>query len=135
MIFVSIEDKSCPLSQYVLCNHCCVFVTILQVVFACALVCALAKPDYVVSPHGFSYSSASIHPYAYAPYTYAAYAATPYVAAAPSAVAVAPVNVATSYHAQDVVGQASYGHADAFQAHHAVQVCSSCFLSQLNLHS
>nr|P82120.1 RecName: Full=Cuticle protein 7; AltName: Full=BcNCP15.0 [Blaberus craniifer] len=72
--------------------------------------------DHIVSPHGFSYTSASLSPYVYAPYTYAA---SPYIN--PASVAVAPVNVATSYHAQDVIGQASYGHVDAYQAHHAVQ--------------
>ncbi|PSN52410.1 Cuticle protein 7 [Blattella germanica] len=93
------------------------------VIIACTVACALARPDYIVqSPHGFSYSSSSLYPYAYtAPYTYAAYAAHPVVASAPAAVAVAPVSVATAYHAQDTIGQASYGHTDPYQAHHAVQ--------------
>jgi len=34
----------------------------------------------------------------------------------------APVSLRTQYHAQDVLGQASYGHAEPFQTHNAVQV-------------
>ncbi|XP_069688009.1 cuticle protein 7-like [Periplaneta americana] len=82
------------------------------VVVVAALACALAEPDYVVSPYGFSYSSAVNH-YA-SPYAYSVYAA-PHLAYG------APVSVATAYHAQDAIGQASYGHVQPHQAHHAVQ--------------
>jgi hypothetical protein len=34
----------------------------------------------------------------------------------------APVSVRTQYHAQDVLGQASYGHAEPLQTHNAIQV-------------
>ncbi|KAF2885382.1 hypothetical protein ILUMI_20780, partial [Ignelater luminosus] len=48
--------------------------------------------------------------------------AAPVAYAAPVAAAIAaPVIEKTQYHAQDVLGQASYGHTEAFQHHHAVQ--------------
>ncbi|XP_059484252.1 cuticle protein 19.8-like [Neocloeon triangulifer] len=60
--------------------------------------------------------------YAYSAPAYAAYAAAPAVttyAAAP--VAVAPVATKTQYHAQDELGQASYGYAHPGQVHNAVR--------------
>lgn len=114
-----------------------------------ALACAVAKPQILAPwaiPNGYAYSAAAPwasplgHPLAYsaahwagAPLAYSGYSAAaplaysapaPLAYSAPVAVAAAPVATATKtqYHAQDELGQASYGHSEPTQTHHAVQV-------------
>ncbi|XP_034243678.1 cuticle protein 19.8-like [Thrips palmi] len=120
------------------------------IVLCAAVACAVAKPQILAAPwaipNGYAYSAAAPwasplgHPLAYsaahwagAPLAYSAAAPLAYSApvaapvAAPIAysapVAVAPVAAAakTQYHAQDELGQASYGHSEPSQTHHAVQ--------------
>lgn len=49
-------------------------------------------------------------------------APAPYVAAAPAVVTAPAVGVKSQYHAQNELGEASYGHAEPGQTHNAVQV-------------
>ncbi|KAJ8967418.1 hypothetical protein NQ314_002925, partial [Rhamnusium bicolor] len=99
------------------------------VAFSCLFTFAVAKPGVVaplayssslVAPAGFGYSSYV----ASSPLVYSALAAPiAHTVAASVGAAVAPVVGVdkTQYHAQDILGQASYGHSEAFQAHNAVQ--------------
>lgn len=115
-----------------------------QVVVSCLLAVAYAKPGFIASPavaysaavpgaFGYSYSShltapvvahsAVVAPVAraavIAPLAHSAVVA-PYAHTAVVAPVVSTVEK-TQYHAQDALGQAAYGHAEAFQAHNAVQ--------------
>ena len=92
----------------------------LQVVFAAVLACAFAKPGLLSTYGGFPYSAGIAPAYTTAYQTTAYHGGySPYVAAAPiqytAAVAapavVAPAFTKTQYHAQDELGQASYGYA------------------------
>ncbi|KAK3930320.1 Cuticle protein 7 [Frankliniella fusca] len=115
------------------------------IVLCAALACAAAKPQLLAAPwaihNGYAYSAAAPwasplgHPIAQ-PLAYSAWAApaahhlaaAPLAYSAPAAVAAAPVAVAaplatkSQYHAQDELGQASYGHSEPTQTHNAVQV-------------
>ncbi|XP_044265085.1 cuticle protein 7-like [Tribolium madens] len=93
------------------------------VALSCVLAVACAKPDYAFTnyAHPLAYST-----FAGAPIAHHAVAAAPIahhaVVAAPIAHTVAaPVVEKTQYHSQDALGQASYGHSEPLQAHHAVQ--------------
>ncbi|XP_069692173.1 cuticle protein 21-like [Periplaneta americana] len=112
------------------------------VVLSAVLACTFAKPG-VFAPSVYSAPAVAAHlgyagyagyaaPAVAAPVAYAAHVAAPAVAApvayAAPAVAAhavvaapAPVSVHTQYHAQDELGQASYGHAEPFQTHNAIQ--------------
>ncbi|XP_049801387.1 cuticle protein 7-like [Schistocerca nitens] len=97
----------------------------LLVVLSAVAACALAKPGFVspVAYNTLGYSPvAGVLGYGALPYA-AAYhgvvAAAP--VAAPAVSVVAPVGLRTQYHAQDELGQASYGHTEPLQAHAAVQ--------------
>ncbi|KDR19385.1 cuticle protein 7-like [Zootermopsis nevadensis] len=83
------------------------------VVFSAIVACAFAKPG-LLAAGALGYAAPAIAaPVAYAaPVGYAA----PVAYAAP-----ATVSVRTQYHAQDVLGQASYGHAEPLQTHNAIQ--------------
>jgi hypothetical protein len=83
----------------------------LQAIFSAVVACAFAKPG-LLATGALGYA---------APVAYAAPAVAAPVAYAASAIA-APVSVHTQYHAQDELGQASYGHAEPFQTHNAIQV-------------
>jgi hypothetical protein len=97
---------------------------------------ALAAPVAAGAPLAYTASAvaapAVAAPLAYtasavaAPLAYTAPAvAAPVAYAAPAVAApavAAPLSVKTQYHAQDVLGQASYGHAEPFQTHNAIQV-------------
>jgi hypothetical protein len=63
-------------------------------------------------------------PLAAAPVAAAVAAPVAAAVAAPVAAAAiaAPVATQSKYHFQDSIGQASYGHAEPFQTHNAVQV-------------
>lgn len=110
-----------------------------QVVVCAVLAVAsatLSPVAYSVAPaHSFGYSSLAhhgvtplhytapyAHPYAYSShaYPYHAYPYHAYPYATPVVAPVAPVEK-TQYHSQDVFGQASYGHAEAYQSHNAFQ--------------
>nr|CAD7430566.1 unnamed protein product [Timema monikensis] len=114
-----------------------------KVVLVSAVACALAKPGLVGSPlgyNGLAYGAlggygayghglglGGIAPYGAGPLAYSGLASpvaysglAGHVAYAAAAPAVA-VGVRTQYHAQDELGQASYGHAEPFQTHNAVQ--------------
>jgi len=94
-----------------------------MIVLAAFVACAAAKPG-AVTYAGFPYATTAYHgftgfPYAAAPaVTYAGAPALTY-AAAPAVVA--PAFHKTQYHAQDELGQASYGYAYPGQAHAAVR--------------
>ncbi|XP_046988416.1 cuticle protein 7-like [Schistocerca americana] len=93
----------------------------LLVVLSAVAACALAKPGFVspVAYNTLGYSPvAGVLGYGALPYA-AAYHGV--VAAAPAVSVVAPVGLRTQYHAQDELGQASYGHTEPLQAHAAVQ--------------
>lgn len=94
----------------------------MQVVFSAVVACAFAKPG-ILTAGALGYAAPAVAaPVAYAtPVAYAASAIAAPVAYAAPAVAT-PVSVHTQYHAQDVLGQASYGHAEPFQTHNAIQV-------------
>ena len=78
---------------------------------------AYAGPSAYAAPVAYAGQAAYAAPVAYAgPASYAAPAAY----AAPAIAA--PLSVRTQYHAQDVLGQASYGHTEPFQTHNAIQV-------------
>jgi hypothetical protein len=49
-------------------------------------------------------------------------AAAPIAAPVAAAAIAAPVATQSKYHIQDTIGQASYGHAEPFQTHNAIQV-------------
>jgi len=86
---------------------------LLQLVFTALLACAVAKPQFFYPGYTpFGYAAAPAISYAAAP------AYTAYTAAAPAIVA-APAFTKTQYHAQDELGQASYGYAHPGQAHSA----------------
>jgi hypothetical protein len=114
-----------------------------QIVLCAIAACAFAKPG-LLATGALGYAAPAIAapslaasvayaapavagPVAYAapavagPVAYAAPAVAGPVAYAAPAVA-APVSVKTQYHAQDELGQASYGHAEPFQTHNAIQV-------------
>jgi len=106
------------------------------IVLATILACAFAKPGYV-GYTGFPFGATTYttgYPYAAAPITYAAapaityssapavtYAAAPAITYAAAPAVVAPAFTKTQYHAQDELGQASYGHAHPGQAHSAIR--------------
>nr|CAD7410984.1 unnamed protein product [Timema cristinae] len=105
------------------------------VVLCCAVACAVAKPG-IGAPLAYSglgplgYGLGGIAPYGAGPLAYSGLASpvaysglAGHVAYAAAAPAVA-VGVRTQYHAQDELGQASYGHAEPFQTHNAVQDAS-----------
>jgi len=72
------------------------------------------------SPAQFGYQSVTHHGVAPAAVTYAAApVASPIAYSAPVAIPAAATK--TQYHAQDVVGQASFGYSYPGQAHHAVR--------------
>ncbi|PSN29763.1 Cuticle protein 7 [Blattella germanica] len=75
------------------------------VVFSAVVACALAKPG-ILAP---------------APFVYSAPAAVAALFAVATHAVAAPVSVHTQYHAQNEIGQASYGDAEPLQAHNAVQ--------------
>jgi hypothetical protein len=88
----------------------------MKVILALALVaCAQATPQYWYSGYPF-YSAPAV----YHPTTYAAPAVT-YSAPVIAAPAAVPQVTKTQYHAQDELGQASYGYAHPGQAHAAVR--------------
>lgn len=114
-----------------------------QIVVSCLLAVACAKPG-LISPYaysgypgnfGYSYGSHVAHaPLAYSAYSgiapihagvvpaHSIIAPTTYSHVIAPAVHSAVVGVEkTQYHAQDTLGQAAYGHSEAFQAHNAVQ--------------
>jgi hypothetical protein len=88
---------------------------------------ALAAPAAVAAPVAYAAPALA------APAAYAAPALAAPVAYGAPAVA-APVSVKTQYHAQDVLGQASYGHAEPFQTHNAIQVRTPSSHSFLHSH-
>nr|CAD7455344.1 unnamed protein product [Timema tahoe] len=82
-----------------------------EIVFSCVLALAAATPGYLGSPLAASYAG----PYAAGPYAagiYGAgiYGATPYAAAPLAAAVPHAASVSTQYHAQDELGQYSYGY-------------------------
>ncbi|KAJ8967323.1 hypothetical protein NQ317_001256, partial [Molorchus minor] len=90
------------------------------VVYCCLLAIAAAKPDvpapesytsHVAVPNGYSY----LNYVAGTPLAYSAIV-TPSVPTVPSQVV-----QKSQYHAQDQLGQASYGHSEPLQTHNAVQ--------------
>jgi len=111
------------------------------VVLATVLACASAKPGpaFVSTYGGFPYSAAvapaayttayqttayhgaAYSPYAAAPIQYSAAAPIQYTSAVAAPAFVAPAFSKTQYHAQDELGQASYGYAHPGQAHSAVR--------------
>ena len=109
---------------------------ITQVVLTTALACTLAKPGGIVAPgfvahHGLGPIAPVAAPWAArlaAPIAapLAAHIAAPLAApiaaplAAPLLAAPAPI-AHSKYHVQNEIGQASYGHAEAFQTHNAIQ--------------
>nr|CAD7601022.1 unnamed protein product [Timema genevievae] len=83
----------------------------IMIVFSCVLALATATPGYLGSPLAASYAG----PYAAGPYAagiYGAgiYGATPYAAAPLAAAVPHAASVSTQYHAQDELGQYSYGY-------------------------
>lgn len=78
---------------------------------------AVAAPAAIAAP-----APAPVAAPAPAPAAIAAPAPAPVAVAAPAPVAIAAPAVKSQYHAQDELGQASYGHAEPYQAHNAVQV-------------
>jgi len=82
-------------------------------VLASLIAVSTASPQFLYNGLGYGYGLPG-----YAGLTYAAApAAAPLVAAAP----IAPIATKTQYHAQDELGQASYGHSEPGQAHAAVR--------------
>nr|CAD7414396.1 unnamed protein product [Timema cristinae] len=82
-----------------------------KIAFSCVLALAAATPGYLGSPLAASYAG----PYAAGPYAsgiYGAgiYGATPYAAAPLAAAVPHAASVSTQYHAQDELGQYSYGY-------------------------
>nr|CAD7197188.1 unnamed protein product [Timema douglasi] len=78
----------------------------MNIVFSCALALAAATPGYLGSPLAASYAG----PYAAGPYGAGIYGATPYAAAPLAAAVPHAASVSTQYHAQDELGQYSYGY-------------------------
>ncbi|KAJ1526664.1 hypothetical protein ONE63_008246 [Megalurothrips usitatus] len=78
---------------------------------------------HLAAPVAYSAYSAAPVAYSAAPIAHQAIAAPVAYSAAPVAVAAAPLATAhkTQYHAQDELGQASYGHSEPAQSHHATQ--------------
>lgn len=93
-----------------------------------------AAPYSYATPYSYAaLPAAGVVPYAAAPAvlaapapvvtrTVVAAAPAPLVAAAPAVVAAPAVGVKSQYHAQNELGEASYGHAEPGQTHNAVQV-------------
>nr|CAD7257165.1 unnamed protein product [Timema shepardi] len=87
-----------------------------KIVFSCVLALAAATPGYLGSPLAASYAGPyAAGPYAAGPYAsgiYGAgiYGATPYAAAPLAAAVPHAASVSTQYHAQDELGQYSYGY-------------------------
>nr|CAD7573072.1 unnamed protein product [Timema californicum] len=87
-----------------------------MIVFSCVLALAAATPGYLGSPLAASYAGPyAAGPYAAGPYAsgiYGAgiYGATPYAAAPLAAAVPHAASVSTQYHAQDELGQYSYGY-------------------------
>jgi hypothetical protein len=116
---------------YILYHNCRKF--FFQAVLAATLACALAEPS--VWAGGFTtYTGIAGAPFA-APFAAAPFAAplaaapvaaplaaAPIAAPVAAAAIAAPVATQSKYHFQDTLGQASYGHAEPFQTHNAVQV-------------
>ncbi|RZB39592.1 Chitin bind 4 domain containing protein [Asbolus verrucosus] len=102
------------------------------VALSCLLAVACAKPS-VVAPVGYSYSTNVVTGHVASPVAYSSVAYSPvaHAVAAPVAhvathavaapVVAAPVVQKTQYHAQNEIGQASYGHSEPLQVHNAVQ--------------
>jgi hypothetical protein len=90
---------------------------------------AVAAPA-VAAPVAYA-APAVAAPAVAAPVAYAAPAVAAPAVAAPAVAA--PVSVKTQYHAQDVLGQASYGHAEPFQTHNAIQVRTHAYCCRLPL--
>nr|CAD7458173.1 unnamed protein product [Timema tahoe] len=96
----------------------CVLRITRRVVLCCAVACAVAKPG-IGAPLAYSglgplgYGLGGIAPYSAGPLAYSGLASHPSL-----------FGVRTQYHAQDELGQASYGHAEPFQTHNAVQDAS-----------
>lgn len=85
---------------------------------------AVPAPAVVAAPVPVTYAAAP------APALVAAPAPVTYTAA-PAVVAAAAVK--SQYHAQNEIGEASYGHAEPGQTHNAVQVCISKCTEKLNV--
>nr|CAD7445678.1 unnamed protein product [Timema bartmani] len=116
----------------------CVLRITRRVVLCCAVACAVAKPG-IGAPLAYSglgplgYGLGGIAPYSAGPLAYSGLAshvaysglASPVAYSGLAApVAYAAAAPAVAYHAQDELGQASYGHAEPFQTHNAVQDAS-----------
>nr|CAD7446663.1 unnamed protein product [Timema bartmani] len=78
----------------------------MNIVFSCVLALAAATPGYLGSPLAASYAG----PYAAGIHGAGIYGATPYAAAPLAAAVPHAASVSTQYHAQDELGQYSYGY-------------------------
>jgi hypothetical protein len=90
------------------------------IVFAAVLACAYAKPQIIYNGlNAYGLGLGAVQYTAGVPLTYTAAAPAITYAAAPAVIA--PAFTKTQYHAQDELGQASYGYAHPGQAHAAVR--------------